>query len=115
MLFVNKGKRPPSSKSSSRIENQSAKETSPRLAPQVVNELKSETETRPVRHVATHSQQKSAIRHVARHSSGDSRHSKTESSLEEDSARPDVVRHVAIRSPPVEARYATDVNRESKP
>ena len=108
-LFSAKGRRPVSAKATAKHENQSVKETSPRLAPQVVNELKAEVGTQPVRHVASHSMQKAsmAVRHVARHSSGDSYQSKTGRSSfdKENGARPDLVRHVAIRSPPDEARY----------
>ena len=103
-----KGKRPASSKPMSRQEHQTSKDSSPRLAPQVVNELKSETGIHPVRHVASHNQQRTStgVRHVARHVSGDGHYGNTgRSSLEkEDGARPDLVRHVAIRSPPDEDR-----------
>ena len=103
-----KGKRPASSKQSSKQDSQSSSSVSPRLAPHVVNELKSETgNQQPVRHVS-HSQQRTStgVRHVARQGSGDGRHSNTgRSSLEQDDgSRPDIVRHVAIRSPPDEAR-----------
>ena len=106
--FAVKGKRPASSKQCSRQESHSSNNSSPRLAPQVVNELKTETGNQPVRHVASHNQQRTStgVRHVARHVSGDGHHSNTgRSSLEqEDGTRPDVVRHVAIRSPPDEVR-----------
>ena len=71
-----------------------------------------------MRHVASHSMQKagSGVRHVARHSTGDhhvSRNSSGDSvqhnpgraSFDKENTRPDLVRHVAIRSPPDEARY----------
>ena len=106
-LFSGKGaKRPASSKSTSRQDNESI---SPRQAPQVVNELKSEAGSQPVRHIASHSMQKpnTAVRHVARHASGDGYHRNTgRNSFEnENGTRPDLVRHVAIRSPPNETRY----------
>ena len=113
-MITGKGRRPVSAKN----ENQSVKEISPRLAPQVVNELRSEPGSQPVRHVASHSMQKagSGVRHVARHSTGDhhvSRHSSGDSvqnnpgraSFDKENTRPDLVRHVAIRSPPDEFRY----------